>query len=79
MRKLSAKMKNGAKNNKAAGNGRILSPTELLAAHEDAIRILQKMTPEEGFQILVRAGIYTPKGQLTRRYGGRAKNQPAAS
>ena len=70
-------MKNAAKSKKSRVNGAGLTRKELLAAHEDSIRLTDKMTAREVFQIMVRAGIYTPGGKLTRRYGGRAKNQPA--
>ena len=33
---------------------------------------LDKMTPEERFQTLVRSGIYTQDGRLRKEYGGDA-------
>ncbi len=46
------------------------SRSELIAAHERALKRTRKMTAREGFESLVRAGIYTPEGKLTSRYGG---------
>ena len=43
---------------------------ELLAAHERALKRLDRMTADEGFATLVKAGIYTPEGKLAPRYGG---------
>ena len=43
---------------------------ELLSAHERALKAAEKMTPQEGFQSLVRAGIITTAGKLNPRYGG---------
>jgi hypothetical protein len=48
----------------------VLSRSELLAAHERALKKVQKRTAKEGFESLVRAGIYTRDGKLTPRYGG---------
>ncbi|MBU6427304.1 hypothetical protein KGQ27_03690 [Patescibacteria group bacterium] len=43
---------------------------ELLKLHEEAIKEVKAMTPEEGFQSLIEAGIYTPDGKLAPEYGG---------
>jgi hypothetical protein len=43
---------------------------ELLAAQERALKKVRKLTGRAGFETLVRAGIYTSDGKLTRRYGG---------
>ena len=51
---------------------------ELLAAHARALKRMDEMTPPEGFDLLVRTGIINRQGKLTRRYGGRAKNQASA-
>lgn len=69
-------MKNAVKNKNAHVNGSIPTRVELLAAQERALARLKEMTPKEGFDLLVCAGIVNSKGKLTRRYGGRAKNQP---
>jgi len=63
-------MKTVAKSSKARGNGVPLTREELLAAHERALERLGKMSVREGFESLVRAGIYTREGKLTPRYGG---------
>ncbi len=63
-------MKTASKNGKTRANGRIPTRSELLAAHERALKRLDTLTPEEGFQTLVKAGIYTVDGKLTPRYGG---------
>ena len=63
-------MKNGAKNRKPRCNGAELTRQELLAAHEDSIRLTDKMSAREVFGTMVRAGIYTRDGKLTPRYGG---------
>jgi len=69
-------MKSGVKHKKRYANGRIPTRAELLAAHERSLLHDSKLTPEEGFEALVSAGIINRKGKLTRRYGGTAKNQP---
>lgn len=51
-------------------NGKVHSRRELLAAQERALKCTRKMTASEGFESLVRAGIYTRAGKLTPRYGG---------
>ncbi len=43
---------------------------ELLDAHERSLKREEKMTVREGFESLVRAGIITPEGKITPRYGG---------
>jgi len=63
-------MKNAAKAKKLRGNGAVPTRKELLAAHERWLRRVRKMTAREGFESLVRAGIYTRDGKLTPRYGG---------
>lgn len=55
---------------KTRANGAALTREELLAAHQRALKRVQKMTPQEGFESLVRAGIYTRDGDLTPRCGG---------
>jgi hypothetical protein len=63
-------MKRVAKGIKARANGRVHSRGELLGAQARALERTRKMTAREGFDSLVRAGIYTPEGKLTPRYGG---------
>lgn len=63
-------MKTASKGVKTRKNGKVHSRSELLAAHERALERTRKMTASEGFESLVRAGIYTPDGKLTPRYGG---------
>jgi hypothetical protein len=63
-------MKTATKNGKARVNGRLPTRKELLAAHERALKRLDRMTPQEGFETLVKAGIFTPDGRLSPRYGG---------
>ncbi len=63
-------MKTRTKKAKPGRNGKIPSRQELLAAHARVLQRMEKMTAEEGFKALVRAGIYTPEGKLTPRYGG---------
>jgi hypothetical protein len=46
------------------------SRSELLAAHERALKHFKGMTLHDRFESLVRAGIYTRDGELTLRYGG---------
>ncbi len=64
------RMKKQTKKARARRNGAIPSRQELIAAHERALKQMDKMTDEEGFQSLVEAGIITPEGKLTPRYGG---------
>lgn len=63
-------MKTATKNGKLRANGARFTRKELLAAHERALRRMSTMTVQEGFSSLVKAGIYTPDGKLTPRYGG---------
>ena len=42
----------------------------LLAAHRRALKRTERLTARQGFETLVSAGIITPTGKLTRRYGG---------
>lgn len=55
---------------KVRANGTLPTRRALLAAHERALKRLKKMTAREGFESLVRAGIYTRDGKLAARYGG---------
>lgn len=43
-------------------------PHRDVEAHERLMEHLEQMTPEEFFKSLVRAGIYTPEGELTEHY-----------
>jgi hypothetical protein len=63
-------MKTATKNGKSRANGTLLTRKELLAAHERALKRMSRMTADEGFASLVKAGIYTPNGKLMPRYGG---------
>ena len=63
-------MKTTSKKLKNRTNGKVHSRSELLAAHERALKRTRKLTAREGFESLVRAGIYSPDGKLTPRYGG---------
>jgi len=63
-------MKNAMKNGKPKSNGVPITRRELLAAHQRALKLTKKMTVREGFQSLVTAGIVTPAGKLSPRYGG---------
>jgi len=65
-----SEMKTETKGAKSRTNGSPLTRKELLEAHERALKHVQKMTAQEGFESLVRAGIYTRDGKLTTRYGG---------
>jgi hypothetical protein len=65
-----SEMKTETRSAKSRTNGAPLSRKELLQAHERALKRVQKMTAQEGFDSLVRAGIYTRDGKLTPRYGG---------
>jgi len=64
------KMKSETRSAELKTNGAVLTRSELLATHERALKKTEKMTAKEGFASLVRAGIYTPDGKLTPRYGG---------
>jgi hypothetical protein len=63
-------MKNATKNGKPRSNGVPFTRRELLAAHQRALKRTEKMTAREGLQSLVTAGIITPAGNLSPRYGG---------
>jgi hypothetical protein len=63
-------MKTATKNGKSRENGTLFTRTALLAAHERALKRVSRMTAQEGFASLVKAGIYTADGKLTPRYGG---------
>jgi hypothetical protein len=63
-------MKKTMKNGKPGSNGVPFTRRELLAAHQRALKVAEKMTAREGFQSLITAGIVTPAGKLTPRYGG---------
>jgi hypothetical protein len=63
-------MNTATKSVKSKTNGAVLNRSELLAAHERALKKVRQRTPDEGFAALVRAGIYTPDGKLLPRYGG---------
>jgi len=71
-------MKNGHKNGKSRVKFKVLSRAELLAANERVTKRLAEMTPAEGFQTLVRAGIYTRDGKLKARYGGPPTRHPVS-
>jgi hypothetical protein len=72
-------MKNETSNKRSRINGAVPTRAELLAAHQRALERVDKMSAQEGFDLLVRTGIYSGGGKLTRRYGGRAKNQAPIS
>lgn len=63
-------MKTASKNGKLRANGAPLTRRELLAAHRRALKRTDRLTAREGFQTLVTAGIVTPAGKLSPRYGG---------
>jgi hypothetical protein len=63
-------MRHATKNGKPRSNGIPFTRGELLAAHQRALKRTEKMTAQEGFQSLVTAGIITPAGKLSPRYGG---------
>jgi hypothetical protein len=48
---------------------------EMTIARRKILEKLEKMSPEEHFQLGVRAGLYTPDGELTEFY---ANNEPSA-
>ena len=62
-------MKTVSKSAKTRTNGMPHSRSELLAAHERALKRFKRMTGHDRFESLVRAGIYTRDGKLTPRYG----------
>jgi|GEM_PF-2284212 len=43
---------------------------ELLALHRRVVKKFKALTMEQRFQTIVRAGIYTPDGKLTKAYAG---------
>ncbi len=63
-------MKTATKNSNPRANGGSLTRGELLAAHRRALKRTEKLTARQGFETLVTAGIVTPTGKLSRRYGG---------
>jgi hypothetical protein len=63
-------MKNATKDGKPRSNGARFTRRELLAAHQRALKVAEQMSPQEGFRSLVTAGIVTPAGKLSPRYGG---------
>jgi hypothetical protein len=63
-------MKTATKTSKLKANGAPITRGELLAAHDRALKETRKMTAREGLQTLVAAGIVTPAGKLSPRYGG---------
>lgn len=63
-------MKSVIKNGKAKANGGSLTRGELVAANRRALKRTGKLTAREGFETLVAAGIITPAGKLSPRYGG---------
>jgi hypothetical protein len=67
---FAAKMKTMSKSTKTRANGTPHSRSELLAAHERALKGFKRMAAHDRFESLVRAGIYTRDGKLTPRYGG---------
>jgi len=69
-------MKNGTNHRKSGGNWGVPNRAELLAANERSIRRTDKMTPAQGFGLVLRAGIVTRGRKHARRYGGKGNNQP---
>ena len=63
-------MKTVSKSARTRANGKPHSRSELLAAHERALKRTREMSAKEAFESLVRTGIYTRDGKLTARYGG---------
>ncbi len=55
---------------KSRKNGMPHSRSEMLAAHERALKRFKRMTARDRFESLVKAGIYTRDGKLTPPYGG---------
>jgi hypothetical protein len=43
---------------------------ELKALHKRVVRKITAMSPEQRLATMVRAGIYTKSGKLTKQYGG---------
>jgi hypothetical protein len=48
----------------------VLSRKELLDVHRLVVEEVRKMTPEQGFKDLIGSGIYTPGGELAKKFGG---------
>jgi hypothetical protein len=46
----------------------VLPPHANAEVHKRLMEDLDRMTPAEFFETLVRAGIYTPEGELTEHY-----------
>jgi hypothetical protein len=63
-------MKSATKNGKPRSNGVLFTRRELLAAHRRALKRVDRMTAQQGFESLVKAGILTADGKLSPRYGG---------
>lgn len=63
-------MKAASRKPKTRTNGAVPTRVELLASQERALKRVAKMSVREGFESLVRAGIYTRDGKLAPRYGG---------
>jgi hypothetical protein len=63
-------MKTAAKNDKPGANGCRPTRAEILVAHRRALKRTEKLTARQGFETLVAAGIITPAGKLSPRYGG---------
>lgn len=55
----------------------VIIPTEkeLKQTYRRVIAKLKAMSPDERFRTMVRAGIYTKNGQLTKKYGGLAERK----
>ncbi len=51
---------------------------ELRLVYRRMIAKIKAMTPEERMRTLVRAGVYTKDGQLTKKYGGNPKRKRKA-
>ena len=43
---------------------------ELEALYSRVVKKVARMSPEQRFETMVRAGIYTKSGKLTKQYGG---------
>jgi hypothetical protein len=54
-------------NEKPAGSHK---PKSLGELHREVLDRINKMSPAQGFQSLVKSGIYTQDGKLTKLYGG---------
>lgn len=51
---------------------------ELRVVYRRMISKIKAMTPEERLRTLIRAGVYTKGGQLTKKYGGNPKRKRKA-